>query len=313
MNRKEKIVIIGSGMVGMSCAYSLVNQGIGDELVIIDINESKAKGESLDLAHGLSFCPRKMTINYGDYSQCNDANVIVITAGVNQQEGETRLDLLRRNADIMKSIVRHIKKTSFNGVIVVATNPVDVLTNIVYLESGFPYERVIGSGTLLDTARLRFELSKKLNVDPKIIHAYILGEHGDSEFMCFSNAYVSVKPLIEIINDNLLNADDVKEIVDNVKNAAYEIINLKGATCYAIGMALARLIKAIIDDEKTIMPVSTYIDNEYKGVDKVYLGVPAIIGHNGVEGLLNIHLSHSEEELLANCARIIKDNVNKAI
>ena len=236
---KSKVVIIGTGMVGMSYAYSLFNQGTVKELVLIDIDKERAEGEAMDLNHGLSYAPRKMKIYAGGYSDCTDADIVVITAGVSQKEGETRIDLLNRNAAIMKIVVGQIMKNDFGGILLVASNPVDILTYVAWKTSGLPSSRVIGSGTSLDTARLRFEIAKKVNISVKNIHAYIMGEHGDSEFVCWSQAYVGAKPLVDMI-ESLEGIDftDLEEIHDSVKNAAYEIIKRKKATYYGIGSKL---------------------------------------------------------------------------
>lgn len=311
-DKSKKVAIVGTGFVGMSYAYSLLNQGIADVLCLVDINHDRAVGEAMDLNHGVCFAPKKMTIYAGDYKDCKDADLVVITAGVPQKEGETRLDLLKKNAAVLKDVVKQITRHGFNGNFLVATNPVDILTHIVWRESGLPSNRVIGSGTILDTARLRFEISEKLNINAKNIHAYILGEHGDSEFVCWSNATVGVKPLLEVIAQNQeISLKDMEEIYENVRDAAYKIIEKKRATYYGIGMSLARITKIILEDQKSILPVSTLVQGEYEGIDGVYISVPAILGYDGVEDLITLNLSSLELEQLQKSASIIKESLKE--
>ncbi|MEG0564504.1 L-lactate dehydrogenase, partial [Anaerorhabdus sp.] len=243
---KNKVVIVGAGMVGMSYAYSMVNQGTCEELVLIDIDKNRTVGEALDLNHGLSYAPRKMKIYSGDYADCNDANIICITAGATQLPGETRLDLLHKNTKIMKSIVGEIKKTNFNGIIIVASNPVDIMTYVVWKASGYDRKKIMGSGTTLDSARLRFGLGERLNVNPKAINAYVMGEHGDSQFVAWSYALLGVQPIYQIASkkDSSISFNDLDLIEDEVRNIAYKIIECKKTTYYGIGMALAKITQA---------------------------------------------------------------------
>ena len=248
----RRVVLVGTGFVGMSFAYSMLNQGGLEEFVLIDVNKDKAEGEAMDLSHGLPFAPHKMDIWAGTYEDCRTADIVVITAGAAQQPGETRLDLVEKNARIMRGIVRDIMKSGFNGILVIASNPVDVLTYVAWQESGLPRHRVIGSGTTLDTARLRYEIGKYLNVDPRNVHGYIVGEHGDTEFPLWSHTTVGVMPLLDIINDNpQYKFEDLEQIYVNVRDAAYHIIDRKKATYYGIGMALTRIVKAILSDENS--------------------------------------------------------------
>ncbi len=305
--QSSKVVIVGTGMVGMSYAYSLVNQGVVEELVLIDINKNKAIGESMDLNHGLAFSPRKMKIYAGDYADCKDANLVVIAAGVSQKEGETRLHLLNRNAAIMKTVVKNIMDSGFNGIFLVASNPVDILTYVVWKESGLDSSRVIGSGTSLDTARLRYEISAKINVSVANIHAYILGEHGDSEFVCWSNAFVGAKPILDVIDDmDEIEFDDLDRIYHKVKNAAYEIIEKKQATYYAIGLALVRITSAILNNENRILPISVYNDGVYAIEPDVYIGLPAVINKDGVHHVVKLKLNDSEKQSLNKSANILR-------
>lgn len=306
----SKIVIVGTGFVGMSYAYALVNQGATEELVLIDIDHEKAVGEAMDLNHGLAFAPRKMTIKAGTYEECKDANIVVITAGVNQKEGETRIDLLKRNASIMKSVVGNIMDSGFDGIIVVASNPVDILAYVAWKESGLPTHRVIGSGTSLDTARLRYEIGNQINIDPRNVHAYILGEHGDSEFVSWSNAHVGAKPIIDVINTmDEINFEDLDQIYVKVRDAAYEIIKRKKATYYGIGMALVRITSAILNNENRIMPISVLNDGLYSCESDVYIGLPAVLNKDGVHHPIKLTLSIDEQNKLKNSAKILRDSL----
>ncbi len=304
---KSKVVIVGTGMVGMSYAYSLLNQGTIEELVLIDINKERAEGEAMDLNHGLSYAPRKMKIYAGEYSDCKDADMVVITAGVSQKEGETRIDLLNRNAAIMKIVVNNIMKSGFDGIILVASNPVDILTYVAKKASGLPSSKVFGSGTSLDTARLRYEIANKINISVKNIHAYIMGEHGDTEFVCWSNAYIGAKPLVDVIETmDEIAFDDLEKIHQDVKNAAYEIIKRKKATYYGIGMTLVSITSAIINNENRIVPVSVYNDGVYDIEKDLYIGLPAVLNADGVHHVVKLRLNESEKDHLNNSAEVLK-------
>ena len=311
--KKSKVVIVGTGMVGMSYAYSMVNQGTCEELVLIDIDKKRAQGEAIDLNHGLSFAPRKMNIYAGDYSDCKDAYLICITAGtVMQTEGETRLDLLYKNTEIMTSIMSEIKKSGFNGIILVATNPVDIMTYVCWKLSGYDKSKVIGSGTTLDSARLRYTLGERLNVSPKHIHAYVMGEHGDSQFVPWSYALCGVQPIYQIASrkDTNINFDDLGQIEDEVRNIAYKIIECKKSTYYGIGMALTKITKAILENENSILTVSSYLKGEY-GHEDVYIAVPSIVNKDGVREVINLALDNDEKEKLNKSIEIMKENINK--
>jgi L-lactate dehydrogenase len=304
---KSKVVIIGTGMVGMSYAYSLLNQGTVKELVLIDIDKKRAEGEAMDLNHGLSYAPRKMSIYAGEYSDCKDADIVVITAGVPQKEGESRIDLLNRNAAIMKIVVAQVMESKFQGIILVASNPVDILTYVAWKASGLPASKVIGSGTSLDTARLRFEIAQKINISVKNIHAYIMGEHGDSEFVCWSQAYVGAKPLVDVIESmDEIEFKNLEEIYNSVKNAAFEIIKRKKATYYGIGMTLVSITSAIINDENRIIPISVYNNGTYDTVKDLYIGLPAVINADGVNYVMKLKLNAKEQEELDNSANLLK-------
>lgn len=307
---KSKVVIIGTGFVGMSYAYALVNQGTVEEIVLIDIDKEKAVGEAMDLNHGLAFAPRKMTIRAGDYSECKDAGLVVITAGVNQKDGETRIELLNRNAKIMKSVVKNIMASGFDGIILVASNPVDILAYVAWKESGLPTNKVIGSGTSLDTARLRYEISRKVNIDPRNVHAYILGEHGDSEFVSWSNSHIGAKPLTDVISSmDEIKFEDLDKIYRKVRDSAYEIIKRKKATYYGVGMALVRITSAIFNNENRIMPISVLNDGLYHCQDDVYIGLPAVLNRDGVHHVVKLNLNEDETKSLQNSANIIRTNL----
>ncbi|MDD6620150.1 MAG: L-lactate dehydrogenase [Eubacteriales bacterium] len=303
---RKKVAIVGVGMVGMSFAYALLNQNICDELVLIDINKERAKGEAADLSHGLPFAPSSMTIYSGEYSDCTDADVVVICAGAPQEQGESRRDLLQKNYKVFKSIVNPIVSSGFNGVFLVASNPVDVMTQVVYSLSGFPAGRVIGSGTTLDSARLKHMMSDYFKVNPRNVHAYVIGEHGDSEFVAWSNAAISVKSLSELSAEKPDLMDDMRDIAVDVKESAYEIIKAKKATYYGIGMVLARLTRAILFDENSIFTVSTYLKGEY-GEKEIYAGVPSVVNRNGVREVLEMKLSQEEQKQFHTSCEILRE------
>lgn len=305
----KKVVIVGVGMVGMSFAYSLLNQNICDELVLIDINKIRAQGEAKDLSHGLPFAPGNMKIYSGDYSDCTDADIVAVCAGVPQKEGESRRSLLENNYSVFKSIVSKVVSSGFNGVFLVATNPVDIMTQAVYSLSGFPSGRVVGSGTTLDSARLRHMMSDFFKINPGNVHAYVIGEHGDSEFVAWGNAFISVNSLNELKKKNPSLTKDLEKIAENVRLSAYEIIKAKHATYYGIGMVLARLTRAILFDENTVFTVSAYLKGEYnhKGI---YIGVPSVVNRNGVREILEIPLTDAEKQKFNNCVDIISEMNN---
>lgn len=305
--KKGKVVLVGTGFVGMSMAYSMLNQGGINELVLIDIDKEKTIGEEMDLSHGLPYAPQKMTIKAGDYSECRDAQIVVITAGVAQKPGQTRLELAEVNTKIMKQITKSIMDSGFDGIIVVASNPVDLMTYVVSEVSGLPKNRVIGSGTVLDTARLRYLMADYLKVSSKNIHAYIMGEHGDSSFVPWEHAYVGCKKIKDVMKDNGYPMEDLRKIHKGVVDAAYEIIEKKKATYYGIGMALNRLVRAILNNENAILTVSTYLEDGKYGQDNIYIGVPAIINSEGVRELLELDLNEEEQAKLDNSCKLIKE------
>ena len=306
---KRKVVLIGTGMVGMSYAYSLLNQNVCDELVLIDIDRKRAEGEAMDLNHGLAFSASNMEIYAGEYGDCRDADVVVICAGVAQKPGETRLDLLKRNKEVFRSIVGLVTESGFNGIFLVATNPVDVMTRITYELSGFNARRVLGTGTALDTARLRYLLGQYLQVDPRNIHAYVMGEHGDSEFVPWSQAMIATRPIREVAEEdgNPVSMEELNRISEEVKGAAYRIIEAKRATYYGIGMAMTRITKAILGDENSVLTVSALLCGEY-GESGVFAGVPCIINQNGVQRVLTLNLTEEERARFSESCRILRES-----
>lgn len=299
----RKIVLIGTGMVGMSYAYSLLNQNVCNELILVDIDKKRAIGEAMDLNHGLAFSGSHMRISAGEYEECRDADIVAISAGVAQKPGETRLELLKRNKEVFRSIIGPVTESGFSGIFLVATNPVDIMTRITYELSGFPAGRVLGTGTALDTARLRYLLGSKLKVDPRNIHAYVFGEHGDSEFIPWSQAMLATRPINELIDkgETALQGADLTDIEEEVRTAAYKIIEAKRATYYGIGMAMTRLTKAILGDENSVLTVSALLKGEY-GQQGVFAGVPCIINRNGVQRILELNLTqHELEQLKKSC------------
>ena len=308
---KRKVVLVGTGMVGMSYAYSLLNQNACDELVLIDVNKQRAEGEAMDLNHGLAFSSSNMKIYAGEYRDCKDADIVVICAGVAQKPGETRLDLLKRNAAVFQSVVEPVSASGFNGIFLVATNPVDIMTSITCELSGFNPRRVLGSGTALDTARLRYLLGEYLEVDPRNVHAYVIGEHGDSEFVPWSQAMVATKPILELCGDGGHSApvchDKLDEIETEVREAAYKIIEAKKATYYGIGMALTRITKAILGDEHSVLTVSAMLRGDY-GQRDVFIGVPCIINQNGIQKVLTLSLTDEEKEKLGQSCDTLRES-----
>lgn len=312
---KRKVVLVGTGFVGMSMAYALLNQTGVNELILIDVQKEKAEGEAMDLAHGIPCAPGRLIVRAGDYDECKDANIVVITAGAAQKPGESRLELVRTNTKIIKEVTENVVKSGFEGIFLIASNPVDLMTYVVSKVSGFPKNKVIGSGTVLDTARLRYLVGEHLNVSSKNVHAYIMGEHGDSSFVTWSNAYIGCKSIIDILKDKNEDLSTLDKIYVGVQQAAYEIIDKKKATYYAIGVALTKLVKAILNDEHEIFTVSTYLDGEY-GQKDIYIGVPAILTSSGVQETLNLKLSDEEKEKMEkSCSmlREIKDEIDKEI
>ncbi len=315
MIESRKLVLVGTGMVGMSMAYALENQGEINELVLIDVLKDKAEGEAMDLNHGLAYAPSKIDIKSGDYDECKDADIVVITAGLAQKPGQTRLELAQTNAKIMKDITESVVKSGFNGIFVIASNPVDLMTYVVSKVSGFPKNKVIGSGTVLDTARLRYLIGERLNLSAKNIHAYIMGEHGDSSFVPWSHSYVGCKKLLDIMEERGEDSNSLNDIYKEVQQSAYEIIEKKKATYYGIGMGLSKIIKTILNNGKEILTVSTKLEGEY-GNNGLFIGVPAIINNEGVQEILNLPLSKEEQEKFNYSCNVLlemKDEIDRII
>ncbi len=305
----SKISIIGAGAIGATTAFALLQKGIAREIVINDINQEKALGEVLDLMHGSSLC-KPCNVTLGTLEDTKDSDIIIITAGSPQKPGETRLDLVDKNYSIFKSFIPKLAKLSPNSILLVVSNPVDVLSYMTYKLSGFPKERVIGSGTVLDTARSL--LGKYFEIDGRNVEGYVLGEHGDSEFVTWSSLMIGSIPVKSFSEQNSITWDKETEtvIAEDVKNCAYEVIKRKGATAFAVAIALERIVEAIIRDEKTILTVSTLL-NDYYGVNDAYLSVPTILGRNGVEKVLNIKLSQDEEEKFVSSANLMKEYIDR--
>ena len=307
----RKVVMIGCGFVGSACCFSLMQSGLFSEMVLIDADKAKAEGEALDISHGVPFS-KPIKIYAGDYDDIKNASLIIISAGANQRPGETRLDLVKKNISIFKSIIPEIKKRDFKGILLIVANPVDILTTVAIKLSGLPENRVIGSGTVLDTARLKHELGNHLNVDPRSVHAFIIGEHGDSEIAAWSSANVSGIPLHKFceMRGHFNHDEATKKIAEDVKNSAYEIISRKKATYYGIAMAVKRICEAIARDEKSILPISSMLHGEH-GIEGISLSMPAIVGKDGVETLVPIQLNDEEVSKLRLSAKTLQDTLNQ--
>jgi L-lactate dehydrogenase len=303
--------MIGCGFVGSACCFSLMQSGLFSEMVLIDADKAKAEGEALDISHGVPFS-KPIKIYAGDYDDIKNASLIIISAGANQKPGETRLDLVKKNISIFKSIIPEIKKRDYKGILLIVANPVDILTTVAIKLSGLPESRVIGSGTVLDTARLKHELGNHLNVDPRSVHAFIIGEHGDSEIAAWSSANISGIPLHNFceMRGHFNHEEATKKIAEDVKNSAYEIISRKKATYYGIAMAVKRICEAIARDEKSILPISSMLHGEH-GIEGISLSMPAIVGKDGVETLVPIQLNDEEVSKLRLSAKTLQDTLNQ--
>lgn len=293
--KKRKIMLVGTGFVGMSFAYSMLSEKGIDELVLVDVNEDKARGEQMDLSDGLVYADTKMKITAGTYADATDTNIVVLTAGAAQKPGQTRLDLVKINANITKGVCQALKENNFNGILVVANNPVDIMTYVAWKESGLPKNHVIGSGTVLDTARLRHALSEKLGFADSNIHAYIMGEHGDSSFVPWIHSYIGCKNLLEYLDENNISLSELQEIYIDVRDKAYKIIELKRATYYGIGLVLKRIVSCILNNERSILSVSAYQNGEY-GKEGYFIGTPSVVGSNGVEQVIRLHLNENDQQ-----------------
>ncbi len=306
----KKIGVVGCGFVGSTIAYTLMESEMFNEMALIDVNEAKARGEALDMGHCLPFLS-PMQIYQSTYSGLENASIVVVAAGVNQKEGETRIDLLNRNVKIFREIIARITEVNHECIILIVTNPVDILTYVTLKLSGFDPHRVIGSGTVLDTARLKYLVGNRLGVDARNVHSFIIGEHGDSELAVWSSANVSGIDIQEYcsISENSGSMSELYGLFDYVKNSAYDIIRDKGATYYAIAQSAKRIVKSIVSDEKSILPVSTYLVGHY-GINDICLSVPAVIGRNGVEHVLDIPLNEDETRRLQLSAKTISECID---
>jgi len=296
-SKKTRIVVIGVGAVGSTTAYTLLLRNRMDELVLIDANKEKAIGDALDMNHGLPFLG-KVKVWAGTYEDCRGADIIVITAGAAQRPGEERIELLKRNVSIYESIINDVLQYNTDGILLIATNPVDIMSYFTWKKSAWPVHRVIGSGTLLDSARFRYLIGNKVGIDPRSVHAHIVGEHGDSELPLWSLANIAGTEI-------LLGEEDKQEIFANTRDAAYRIIETKGATYYAIALAIDRICTAILRNEASVLTVSTLLTN-YHGVNDVYLGVPCVVDRTGVREILTLNMNYNEKQLLHKSADKLK-------
>lgn len=301
----NKVVLIGAGDVGLAYAYALVNQGTVDHLALIDIDEKKLEGNVKDLNHGVVWAPSRTRVTKGTYADCADAAMVVICAGAAQKPGETRLQLVDKNMKIMKSIVDEVMANNFDGIFLVASNPVDVLTYAVWKYSGLDWHRVIGSGTVLDSARFRYMLGERYEVAPSSIHAYIIGEHGDTELPVLSSATVAGVSMNKMLEKDEDLHGELERLFELTRDAAYDIIEAKGSTCYGIGMGLARITRAVIHNQHVALPVSALLEGQY-GESDIYIGTPAIITRHGISRVVELELDAHEQERFALSAETLR-------
>ena len=308
----QKVMLVGDGAAGSSYAYAMALQGIAEEFGIIDVVKERTEGDALDLLDATGYTyPKK--IYSAEYADCKDADLVVITAGAPQKPGETRLDLVNKNLRILSTIVKPVVESGFQGIFLVAANPVDILTYATWKFSGFPKERVLGSGTSLDTARLRVAMADLTGIkDPRSMHAYIMGEHGDSEFAAYSSASIGSLPFLDWAKEHDVSKETLEKIEDDVRNKAYEIINKKGATFYGVAAALARISKAILRDEDTVLPVSAYMDGQY-GINDVYIGTPAVVCADGIKQVIEVPLNEEEQTKMTESAKTLKQVLNDGL
>lgn len=308
----RKVAIVGTGFVGASAGYSLVNQNICDELMLIDINKERALGEAMDLQHCIDFTTSRTKVSVGSYEDCKDMDIVIITAGGPPKPGQTRLDTLEISAKIAKSVVDGVMKSGFDGIFLVASNPVDIITYQVWKESGLPRNQVLGTGTSLDSSRLKSILSQHINVDPRSINGYTLGEHGDSQFAAWSHLTIGGKPFMEILEEHkeTLGHIDLDEIIDQVRKAGFEILHRKGTTYYGIGCALASIVRSIFNDDHKIIAVSTILDGEY-GFRNIATGVPVILTRQGVKEVVELNLNEDEKAKFENSNKVLREYMSK--
>ncbi len=301
----QKVVLVGDGAVGSSYAFAMAQQGIAEEFAIVDIIKDRTKGDALDLEDATPFTAPKIFYS-ADYDTCKDADLVVITAGAPQKPGETRLQLVDKNLKIIKSVVEPIVKSGFDGIFLVAANPVDVLTYAVQKLSGFPRNKVVGSGTSLDSARLRVALGKLFDVSPVDVQANMMAEHGDSEFAAYSSANIGGVPVLEFAKEKGISMDELLKIEDDVRKKAYQIIDLKGATFYGVATALTRISRAILHDENAVLPIGAPLNGEY-GLKDIYIGTPAVVNANGVAQVLEVPLDEREEKAMTDSAKTLEE------
>ena len=301
----NKVVLIGAGDVGIAYAFALVNQGVCDHLAIIDIDEKKLEGNVMDLNHGVVWAPSRTKVTKGTYADCEDAAMVVICAGAAQKPGETRLQLVDKNMKIMKSIVDNVMVNGFDGIFLVASNPVDILSYAVWKYSGLPHERVIGSGTVLDSARFRYMLGELYEVAPTSIHSYIIGEHGDTELPVLSSATIAGVSMRKLLEKDSQLEGRLERIFEETRDAAYTIIDAKGSTSYGIGMGLARITRAVLQNQDVALPVSALLQGEY-GQKDIYLGTPAIVNRKGIRRVVELELTDHELERMTHSADTLR-------
>ena len=308
----RKVAIVGCGLVGSTTAFSLVTQGVCDEVMLIDINEERAYGEMLDMRDSIEYLNRNVTEKTGTYAECGDMDIIVITAGAPPKQGQTRLDTLEMSAKIAKSIVEPIMKSGFDGIFIAISNPVDIIAHYIYKLSGLPKNQVIGTGTAIDSARLQNMIAQTVNVDPRSVHAYSMGEHGDSQMVPWSTVTIAGKPFYDVIADNkeLVGDVDLDELVYRTTQEGWEIFNRKGTTYYGIATACVGVIKAILNDENRIIPVSTLLEGEY-GERNVYAGVPTVLNRSGAYDVLEIHMTPGELARFKESTRVIREYTDR--
>lgn len=311
MVKNTKCGIIGCGFVGASIAFSLLQSGLFQEIVLLDVNQEKARGEAMDLSHGMSFAG-PMEIYAGDYPDLADAGIIIITAGAGQKPGETRLDLVHKNVEIFKQMIPQIIKYNKEGILLVVSNPVDILTYVTVKLSGFPEHRVIGSGTVLDSGRLKYMIGRQLSIDPRSVHSFVMGEHGDSEVVAWSSTNISGVPLETMckLRGGFIHDDEhQEELEESVRRSAYEIIGRKGYTNYGVAMAVKRICKGILADEHCILSVSSMLHGEY-GMEDICIGVPTILGESGIESVIELNLEEKELEELEDSVKELQEVIH---
>ena len=308
----RKVAIVGCGLVGSTTAFSLVTQGVCDEVMLIDINKERAYGEMLDMRDSIEYLNRNVKVKTGTYAECGDMDIIVITAGAPPKQGQTRLDTLEMSAKIAKSIVEPIMKSGFDGIFIAISNPVDIIAHYIYKLSGLPKNQVIGTGTAIDSARLQNMIAQTVNADPRSVHAYSMGEHGDSQMVPWSTVTIAGKPFYDVIADNkeLVGDVDLDELVYRTTQEGWEIFNRKGTTYYGIATACVGVIKAILNDENRIIPVSTLLVGEY-GERDVYAGVPTVLNRSGAYDVLEIHMTPGELARFKESTRVIREYTDR--